>query len=1619
MHFKVGRLWLWLLLLNYNNLFGQTLTYPDLSNYSIMPGHNYVRTYLPQSQTSNTADIYLTSTLNSFISTQYYDGIGRPLQEVARYGVLNGGYKDIVNIHTYDNTGRESHKYLPYSKSDAGNWGKLKNTPTDLEVQYSSIYPGEQPYSFVEFDNSPLERPVSTFEPGNSWVGTSHGKTFNYMSNTFSGDNIPMWSVGPNNTDHPQFVSYYADGQLFGTKIMDEDGHIEYDYKDVAGRIVLKKQMFSGTSANTSFAYDDFQRLRWVITPEAFNQGILTATGTALQSILDGLCYSYFYDERGRLVEKKLPGKSVEYLVYDKYDRVVLTQSGNLRKCGTPPVSVLPSLILSPDPINPGNTNIITGSASISVSSPITVRGYLTGNDIADTLTGVLASITGGVTTVSGGTSVTGIDTSTFSTKTITGGSINITDATIVINGGTVTTTGTAKTITGGSVSIISGHLMLADDTTTTDGGGPESPGSTTSISATNVGSIVIFGGWIILPSGPAITNEINNKCSWLFTYYDVLDRPIITGLYYPGVNYTRATMQQLVNNASGYCGPGSLLWYLYYDQFNNYPWSFSDAERWTVNYYDDYTNVILSGAAYNSSYNSYLTGSAPYALTPSTTSSTQTRGIITGKAVYALDPNSKFVPPYLGTGWLYNRYFYDDKSNLIQTQSTNHCNGQDVVTNQYDFGGKLLISVLADFNPVVNGIGIAPATSFQNTKIIKNYTLDHQSGETISLKQSINGQPSEIIQSYTYDAFGRVSNKNLNIADNYYSYNIRGWLTGINSAYFNSGLPNIFWCEALSYNSLFNLTLPSYPPGSTPTCLNGNISQQIWQGYGTGAPLRSYRYNYDDLNRVTLANYSQGVLSGTSLPWSNTLIDYTMSNVSYDLNGNIKTMNQMGDNTSGGSPVIIDQLTYQYATNSNQLQGVKDDAVIPTTNPDFKDDPAHSLNDYTYDDEGNLITDGNKKISSITYSYLNKPEHIVLDDRGTIDYIYDALGNKLQKIVYDQVTSINTTTDYVGPFQYSNLALQNISHEEGRCRPVVATDGTVNYVYDYYIKDHLTNVRSVVTADSHTELETGTGLGGGGTGGIFSGGGSGGASYSAYLATHEIAVSTAEEAVFNNMDLVRADKPASTDSSDVKAATLIGSDSSRRIGTSLMLSVLPGDQFGASVNSYYDAGDNSIVASNPDLLNSLFGSLAGGTSYLGSPVTEIPQNIQILQGTFSNPSFLPSYGDLLSSGFDSTLPASFLNYIVFDQQMNVIESQSGVIQIGNTPGIWNSIGTSSNVTIQQPGYVLFFLSSASSLSVSYDELLITYYTGSEIEEDHYYPFGLNIEIPSADPAKANNIKYNSKELQHKEFTNIAGIKSGLEWEDYGARMQDPQIGRWNGIDLLADTMYRWSPYNYAYNNPVRFIDKDGNGPGDVVVAFGGADILGNYNTGVASSIINQVNETLFNQQGGSAKDFPSMFWGTSPFVKSSLDLATQPAYDYVISNYNKQNGEDVTGGKIVIYGYSYGGVMADHLAERLNNAGINVNMEVTVDKADGTSSNKLCRTVPSNVDKNLNIYQTIPSWADSHGAPNSAARGSKTDVINVDVTKILNNGIGNHGAIGKESINAVIHQLNLLLNQL
>jgi hypothetical protein len=95
----------------------------------------------------------------------------------------------------------------------------------------------------------------------------------------------------------------------------------------------------------------------------------------------------------------------------------------------------------------------------------------------------------------------------------------------------------------------------------------------------------------------------------------------------------------------------------------------------------------------------------------------------------------------------------------------------------------------------------------------------------------------------------------------------------------------------------------------------------------------------------------------------------------------------------------------------------------------DFQDG-ANGGDDYSYDANGNLISDANKGISSIQYNYLNLPQTITMTGKDTISYTYDSGGNKLQKQVVDNTNNTTTTTQYLSGLIYQNDVLQSIPQE-------------------------------------------------------------------------------------------------------------------------------------------------------------------------------------------------------------------------------------------------------------------------------------------------------------------------------------------------------------------------------------------------------------------------------------------------------------------------------------------------------------------------------------------------------------------------------------------------------------
>lgn len=273
------------------------------------------------------------------------------------------------------------------------------------------------------------------------------------------------------------------------------------------------------------------------------------------------------------------------------------------------------------------------------------------------------------------------------------------------------------------------------------------------------------------------------------------------------------------------------------------------------------------------------------------------------------------------------------------------------------------------------------------------------------------------------------------------YSHNIRGWMTGINDIanLSQSGAPKDLFAFKINYNTS-SIKFAGIP------LFNGNISQTHWTTSSDNIP-RMYNYYYDKLNRLNEAKF---FLTGSSLSFSNSFREI----MSYDKSGNIGSIYRSGF-PSGNYEIAIDNL--QYSNQGNQLTKVDD-----TTNntAGFRDGNKIG-NDYSYDPNGNMTLDKNKGITEIKYNHLNLPSKITFGTAptGNIVYIYNAVGQKVQKIVTETPANTVTTTDYLGGFQYKNAGLQFFPTTEGYVKNTVVS-GVNNYSYVYNYTDHLGNVR-------------------------------------------------------------------------------------------------------------------------------------------------------------------------------------------------------------------------------------------------------------------------------------------------------------------------------------------------------------------------------------------------------------------------------------------------------------------------------------------------------------------------------------------------------------------------------
>ncbi|WP_428330285.1 DUF6443 domain-containing protein [Mucilaginibacter sp.] len=319
--------------------------------------NNYVVTKVPRISgilTDSALNANITDKTKVQVSINYVDGLGRSVQTIQKQASPLG--YDVVQPQVYDPYGREATKYLPYAPQIGTSGSYRPNAiSTDQAAFYISPPSGSNvsaitdAYAQTAFDNSALNRAVEQGSPGVAWQLTGVSGGGHTVKMVYTVNNAIAWGTDSVNSrqlalytttiasDNSQTLNrvtnsaIYAAGTLTVSIAKNENwvsgrGSTMEEYKDIDGHIVLKRvYIYTATGLqqlSTYYVYDDLGRLAFVLPPGATPD----ATTAITQATLDNQCYQYQYDGLGRMVQKKLPGKGWEYLVYNNLDEAVASQ---------------------------------------------------------------------------------------------------------------------------------------------------------------------------------------------------------------------------------------------------------------------------------------------------------------------------------------------------------------------------------------------------------------------------------------------------------------------------------------------------------------------------------------------------------------------------------------------------------------------------------------------------------------------------------------------------------------------------------------------------------------------------------------------------------------------------------------------------------------------------------------------------------------------------------------------------------------------------------------------------------------------------------------------------------------------------------------------------------------------------------------------------------------------------------------------------------------------------------------------------------------------------------------------------------------------------------------------
>ncbi|NIF06737.1 RHS repeat-associated core domain-containing protein [Chryseobacterium sp. Tr-659] len=519
---------------------------------------------------------------------------------------------------------------------------------------------------------------------------------------------------------------------------------------------------------------------------------------------------------------------------------------------------------------------------------------------------------------------------------------------------------------------------------------------------------------------------ELKKKGQWLYTKYDKFGRVAYTGISIGG---SRAAEQAEANTfESNNVDRGNVVYFYRQGmgvQYGSSDLTYPKSPGWvtllSLNYYDSYPQYD-----FNPAFPAAILGIPVISDVQNTSINTKNL------------PVMSFIKNIEDDNWTKNYVYYDDRGRAIGTYSINHLGGYTKTETELDFAGV----------PKQSKVYHKRLSSDTEKVITQTFEYDAQNRLKKQWHQ-VNSQPQELLSENSYNELSQLTNKKVgnSLQSIDYTYDIRGAVIKVNN-------------PASLNGKLFGYELKYTNPSGTVSKYNGTIGEVDWKTANDNV-LRRYTYEYDGLNRLKKAVYSEPTASVPQNGFYN-------ETVGYDMNNNITSIKR---NTGMfGVASLMDDLTYDYT--GNRLNTVTD------TSTNYSGYPDASGNVISYDDNGNMTNHVDKGVLQIDYNFLNLPDYVKFDtsyrshDTSVIynvntRYTYRADGTKLRK-VYTYGTgrakfeTVNIT-DYLDGFQYEGDNVVSGSLPIPSLKFVPTAEGYYNfennkYIYSY--TDHLGNVR-------------------------------------------------------------------------------------------------------------------------------------------------------------------------------------------------------------------------------------------------------------------------------------------------------------------------------------------------------------------------------------------------------------------------------------------------------------------------------------------------------------------------------------------------------------------------------